>query len=49
VHTFDAEFGRDVDPEHAKDQTVWRIRFWQPDNTYSTHVVSATGTWLASY
>ena len=49
VHTFDAEFARDADPEHAKDQVVWRIRFWQADNTYSTHVVSANGTWLANY
>jgi hypothetical protein len=49
LHTFDAELGFGADAEHAKDQVSWRIRFWQTDNTYATHVVSAEGAWLASY
>lgn len=49
VHTFDAELAFNAEPEHHPDQAVWRIRFWEPDNTYETHVVRADGEWLASY
>jgi hypothetical protein len=48
VHTLDAEFAFDVSPERFKDQPVWRIRFFEQDNSFETHYVSADAKWLAS-
>ena len=41
--------GYDAEPERYPDRPVWRIRFWQADNTYETHVVSSDAEWLTSY
>jgi hypothetical protein len=49
IHTFDAEFAADAEPERYPDKPVWRIRFWREDRSYETHIVSAHGEWLASY
>jgi hypothetical protein len=49
VHTFDAELAFDAEPQRYPGRPVWRIRFWQPDNTYETHVVSIDAGWLTSY
>jgi len=49
LSTFEAELGLDADREHFPGQIVWRIRFWLPDNSYETHVVSPEGKWLLSY
>jgi hypothetical protein len=49
LNTFDAEFAFGAEPERYPDRPVWRIRFWQPGNTYETHVVGADGVWLTSY
>jgi hypothetical protein len=49
MHTFDAELAADAEPQRFPGEVVWRIRFWLPDGTYETHVVTAGGTWRASY
>lgn len=49
LNTLDAELAMNADPEHFKDQTVWRIRFWMDDSTMETHIVSPDGKWLLSY
>jgi hypothetical protein len=49
VHTFDAELAFDAEPQRYPDRPVWRIRFWQQDNSYEIHVVSTDGEWLTSY
>lgn len=49
LSTFDAELALDADREHFPGQCVWRIRFWLPNNTFETHVVSPEAKWLLSY
>ncbi len=49
LNTLDAELSASADPEHFKDQVVWRIRFWLDDSTMETHIVTPDGKWLLSY
>jgi hypothetical protein len=49
INTFDAELGFDAEPQRFAGQAVWRIRFWQEDKSFETHVVGADARWLASY
>jgi hypothetical protein len=49
VHTLDSEFGAGIEPERFPREAVWRIRFWLPDNSSETHVVTADGRWRAAY
>lgn len=49
VHTLDAELALNAEPEKYAAQTVWRIRFWMPNNVTESHVVTPEAVWLSSY
>lgn len=49
MHTLDSKFAVDAEPERFPGEALWTIRFWLPDNTSETHVVTADGRWRAAY
>jgi hypothetical protein len=49
VHTLDAELALNAEPEKYATRTVWRIRFWMPNNATESHVVTPEAVWLSSY
>jgi len=49
VHTLDAELSLNAEPEKYPARTVWRVRFWLPNNAMESHVLTPEGVWLSSY
>lgn len=47
VHTLDTELSLNAEPGKYPARTVWRIRFWMPNNRIETHVVAPEAVWLS--